>query len=91
MACRLIGAKLLPEPMLAYCQLEFGNKFQCNLIQNDIIFLQENESENVCKMASILIGLSGLMQHWYGEINSTNYLQTLPLQQNKAKQNRLYI
>ena len=44
MACRLLGAKALPEPMLAYCQL---NKFQWNSNRNSIIFIQENAFESV--------------------------------------------
>ena len=38
MACRLFGAKPLPEPMLVYCQLD---KFQWNLNQNSIIFIKK--------------------------------------------------
>ena len=40
MACRLFGAKLLPEPMLAYCQLDPWDRAY-------IIFIQENAFENV--------------------------------------------
>ena len=38
-ACRLFGAKQLPEPMPAYCQLDstLGNKFQWNLNRNSTI------------------------------------------------------
>ena len=45
MACRLFGAKPLPEPMRAYivnCTL--GNKFHLN--RNSYIFIQENAIEN---------------------------------------------
>ena len=42
MACRLFGAKPLPEPMLTYCQLEFWS-----LNWNSVIFIQENAFKNV--------------------------------------------
>ena len=49
MACRLVGTKLLPEPMLAYCKLDIiGNKFQWNWNRNfGIISIQENAFEIV--------------------------------------------
>ena len=53
MACRLVGAKPLSEPMMEYWTLR--NKLQWNLKQNSHIFSQENAFENiVCKMAAIL-------------------------------------
>ena len=42
MACRLFGAKPLPEPMLFFVKWTPGNKFQWNLNQNSVIFIQEN-------------------------------------------------
>ena len=42
MACRLIGTKPLPEPMI-YCQLDPENTFQRHIIRNSEIFTQENE------------------------------------------------
>ena len=49
MACRLFGAKPLPEPMLAYCHLDsweqISVKFESEF--NHIIFIQENAFENV--------------------------------------------
>ena len=58
MACRLWGARPLPEPMLTVCQLylheEILVKFELETKQNNI-FIQENASENVaCKMEAIL-------------------------------------
>ena len=56
MACRLFGAKPLPEPMQAYCQLDpyektlkwISNKYAKSLIH-------ENAFENVvCEMAVIM-------------------------------------
>ena len=53
MACRLFGAKPLPESMLPYCQLDLKNKLHWN--SNTKLFIQENSSENVvCEMAAIL-------------------------------------
>ena len=42
MACRLFGAKPLPETMLTYCQLDSREPFQWILKRNSIIFIQEN-------------------------------------------------
>ena len=42
MACRLFGAKPLPETMLAYCQLDSWGKFQWNLNRIAIILIEEN-------------------------------------------------
>ena len=48
MACRMFGAKPLPEPMLAYCQLDCWEKtFQWNSNRNAVIFIQENAFELV--------------------------------------------
>ena len=48
MACRLFGAKPLPELMLT-CWTP-GNKFQWNLNRNSVIFIQENAFEiDVCQ------------------------------------------
>ena len=54
MACHLFGAKPLSKPMLAYCELNPWNIFQWNLNQDTMIFIEENDFENVCKMAAIL-------------------------------------
>ena len=54
MACRLVGAKPLSEPMLEYCQLDPWDKLQRNFNQNSYIFIQESAFENVVwKMAAI--------------------------------------
>ena len=45
MACRLIGAKPLPEAMLAYCNLDSWTQWKSNRIS--IIFIQENAFEFV--------------------------------------------
>ena len=47
MACRLFGTKPLPEPMLAYCQLDSWEHILVKLNLNSIIFIQENTIENV--------------------------------------------
>ena len=55
MACRLIGAKPLSEPMLEYCWLDPWNKLQWNFNRNSESFIQENVFESVvCEMAAIL-------------------------------------
>ena len=49
MACRLLGTKPLPEPMLAYCQLASWEQISVK------IFIQENAFEIVvCQVAAIL-------------------------------------
>ena len=54
MACRLVGAKPLFEPMLEYCS-NLWNKIQWNLNRNLNIFIHENAFEIVvCEMPSIL-------------------------------------
>ena len=56
MACRLFGAKPLPESMLTYCQIEPGNTFQWNLNRNSNIFIEENVFENaVCQNGGHLV------------------------------------
>ena len=47
MACRLFGAKPLPEPMASHCQLGSWEQFQWNFNQNSVIFIQVNLLENV--------------------------------------------
>ena len=55
MACRLIGAKPLSEPMLDVVYSNFRNKFQWNFKLNSYICVQENWFLNaVCEMAAIL-------------------------------------
>ena len=55
MACRLVGAKPLSEPMLEYSNWTLKNKLQRNLYRNSNIFIQENAFQNVVwKMAAIL-------------------------------------
>ena len=55
MACRLIGAKPLSEPMLDYCQLDPCEHISVKSNQNTTIFIEENARENVvCEMAFIL-------------------------------------
>ena len=54
MACRLVGAKPLPEPMMEYCYLDPRNKLQINVNRNSYIFIKKNPFENVVwKMAAI--------------------------------------
>ena len=55
MACRLVGAKPLSEPMLEYFNWTLRNKFEWNLNRNSHIFIQENAFENVVSnMVTIL-------------------------------------
>ena len=56
MACHLVGAKPLSEPMRDYRQLDpWEQKFSEIFIQNSYIFIQEKAFEQVvCKMAAIL-------------------------------------
>ena len=55
MACRLFGAKPLPEPVLTYCQLVPWEQTSMNYNQNTKLFIHEYAFENVvCKMAAIL-------------------------------------
>ena len=57
MACRLVGAKSLSEPMLDYCQLDPCEHISVKIKKNATIFIEENVRENVvCEMASILSG-----------------------------------
>ena len=59
MACRLVGAKLLSEPMLEYFTSEIRKKRQWNLNRNLYIFIQENAFENVVwKMVAFCLGLN---------------------------------
>ena len=76
MACRLVGAKPLSEPMLEYYWLDRRNTLQLDFNQNSNIFIQENAFESVvCKMAAILsrpqcvnnnINLNNMNQYKYG-------------------------
>ena len=57
MACCLFGTKLLPEPMLTYCQLDRSEciNFSEVLNQNNTkLFFHINSYENVCKLLAIL-------------------------------------
>ena len=55
MACRLVGAKPLSEPMLEYCYLDPWEQTSVKSYRNLNIFIQENACENVVwKMAAIL-------------------------------------
>ena len=53
MACCLVGAKPLSEPMLDIANWTLSNKLQWNHNRNSYIFIQENAFENVCEMALI--------------------------------------
>ena len=46
MACRLVGPKPLPEPMLAICYLH-SNKLKWNSIRNSVIFDEKTAFEIV--------------------------------------------
>ena len=58
MACRLDGAKPLPEPLLVNCYLDPWKQTSVRFNRNWNMFIQENAFENVvCEMASICLGL----------------------------------
>ena len=55
MACGLLGAKPLIEPMLFFCQLASWEQISEYLNGNSVIFIQENAFQDVvCKLAAIL-------------------------------------
>ena len=55
MACRLVGAKPLSEPMLIYCHLVPKELIQWNFNRKSNIFIQENAFESVVwNLAAIL-------------------------------------
>ena len=57
MACRLFGTKPLPKLIVNWTP---RNKFQWNLNQSFVIFIQENAFENVCQIGSRFVqGLGG--------------------------------
>ena len=59
-ACRLFGAKPLPEQMLGYYQLDpEENKLQWNFYQNTELFIQENAFEKVCEYGGHIVQAGG--------------------------------
>ena len=66
-ACHLAGAKPLSEPMMEYCSLDLGNKFQWKFHPNTTIFIQENAFENVVWEMAVI-----LPQPQYVKTNSHN-------------------
>ena len=55
MACRLFGAKPLPEPILPYCQLDPKEHISVNFDSKYELFIDQNALENVVwEMAAIL-------------------------------------
>ena len=55
MACRLHGAKPLPEPVLTYCQLDHWEQLPMKLESKNKIFFYENVFEAVvCEIAAML-------------------------------------
>ena len=69
MACRLIGPKQLPEPMVpTYHELHSCKHFKRNLNQNTLTFFHKNACENVdVKYRPFLFGLSmpnDCILHW---------------------------
>ena len=47
MACRLYGAKPLPEPVLIYCQLNSFEHISVKFESDSIIFILKNTAENL--------------------------------------------
>ena len=62
MACRLLGAKPLPEPVVTYCQLDPQEQTSVNFFnRNPNIFIDENTFENaVCNWQPFCFGLKGV-------------------------------
>ena len=61
MACRLVGAKPLSEPILEYCSLELRNKLQWNFDRNSNVFIQENALKTPsAKWHPFCLGLNAL-------------------------------
>ena len=60
MACRLIGAKTLSNPMPEYCWLHLWEQTSWNLIRNLYISIQENAYENIWKLRPFGLGFDGL-------------------------------
>ena len=57
MACRLVGAKPLTEPMLEYCQLDSKEQTSVKFWSN--FFIQENAFESVdCEMAAFEVQIN---------------------------------
>ena len=55
MACRLLGAKPLTEPVLTYCQLDPQEQTSVKFESHYKTSIHENAFENVvCEMAAIL-------------------------------------
>ena len=55
MACRLLGAKPLCEPILTYCKCDSKEQTSVKFESNTKLFIHENVLEDVvCKMAAIL-------------------------------------
>ena len=85
MACDLIGAKPLSQPLLEFCQLAIGNKFQWNLNRNLHIFIEENLFENIVrKLVAISLGLNVLRIFADEAFPITNYWN-LQLSKERAK------
>ena len=53
MACHLVGAKPLSEPMIEYFVIGPLEKLQWNLNQSSYIFIQENPFEIVVHFVSV--------------------------------------
>ena len=53
MACRLFGAKPLPEPMLAYCQLDHWEQIS---VKFELEKIQENAFQNVISQIGFHLG-----------------------------------
>ena len=59
MACRLFGAKPLSEPVMTYCQLDYKEYIQWNIIWNSKVIIQEKAFKiKVCEMAAIVTSIS---------------------------------
>ena len=55
MACRLVGAKPLFEPMLEYSQLHHWEQNSVKSYRNFYIFIQENAFENVVWQMAVIL------------------------------------
>ena len=81
MACRLIGAKPLPEPTLTYCQLDPKEQTSVKFESRYGNFIPKNAFQNVvCEMADNLSRERWVTDIWYNQhiTNMHIYLMRYP-------------
>ena len=76
-ACRLVGAKPLPEPMLYHCQLDRQEQNSFNCSGNVNIFIEENALKMLsAKWRPFCLGLSAVGYHYIAKIHSVFSMPT---------------